>query len=121
MSRGFNEARIDIVGGQLNQVMKMMSDMDVGLRIKLRIASSAARGASRRRGLGKLRHVELSQLWLQELVANGRISLFKVKGEDNFSDSLTKHATADRINQTMRCSNQVVAVGRHPIMPFVAS
>ena len=47
---------------------------DLGLKyeIVLYTDSSAAKGISSRRGLGKLRHVELNELWLQDQVARGR-------------------------------------------------
>ena len=47
-----------------------MSDMDVDMNVRIMTDSSAALGVSRRRGLGKLRHVELSQLWLHERLSS---------------------------------------------------
>ena len=95
-------------------------DLGVNYTIVLYTDSSAAKGISSRRGLGRLRHVELSELWLQEQVARGRIEVRKIRGEDNYSDSLTKHSTPDRIRQTMVGTLQKFASGRHPIMPEVA-
>ena len=89
-------------------------DMGVEYEITLYTDSSAARGISGRRD------VELNELWLQDQVARGRISVRKIRGEDNFSDSLTKHSCLERIRQTMRGTSQRIASGRHPIMPEVA-
>ena len=44
-----------------------------------------------------MRQLEVSQLWLQEKVANGDIKLIKVPGEDNAADALTKHVDASGI------------------------
>ena len=99
----------------------MLKDLGIECKIIVCTDSSAAKGIANRRGLGKVRHIELCELWLQDQVARGKIRVDKIAGVDNFSDSLAKHATADRINQTMRCSNQVIASGRRSIMPFVAS
>ena len=82
--------------------------------------SSAAKGISSRRGLGKVRHIELNQLWLQDQVARGRISVRKIKGEAHFSDSLTKHSNPERIRQTMNGTLHRIIPGRHEIMPSVA-
>ena len=82
--------------------------------------SSAAKGISSRGGLGKVRHIELSELWLPDQVARGKVDVRKVRGEDNFSDSLTKHSTPDRIRQTMDGSFQKIVPSRHAIMPEVA-
>ena len=95
-------------------------DLGVKHEIVLYTDSSAAKGISSRRGLGKLRHVELNELWLQDQVSRGRISVRKIKGEDNFSDSLTKHSSPDRIRQTMMGTLQRIRSGRHSIMPEVA-
>ena len=98
----------------------VFQDMGIKHEITLYTDSSAAKGISSRRGLGKVRHVELNQLWLQDQVARGRIAVRKLRGEDNFSDSLTKHSCAERIRQTMRGTLQKITPGRHPIMPEVA-
>ena len=51
--------------------------------------SSAARGVTLRTGAGKLKHLSLKQLWLQELVGDGRIRVSKVPRELNPSDAFT--------------------------------
>ena len=81
--------------------------------------SSAAKGIGNRRGLGKVRHIELSELWVQDQVAKGRITIYKIDGSENSSDSLTKHSTGERIAQTMLFCNQSIEADRHDIMPLV--
>ena len=98
----------------------VLQDMGTRQAIILYTDSSAAKGISSRRGLGKLRHVELNELWLQDQVARGRIAFRKISGEENISDSLTRPATADRIKQTMWGTSQKIVPGRHEIMPEVA-
>ena len=95
-------------------------DMGVQHAIILYTDSSAAKGISSRRGLGKVRHIELNELWLQDQVARGRIAVRKMGGEDNFSDSLTKHSNPERIRQTMNGTLHRIVQGRHAIMPEVA-
>ena len=98
----------------------MLSDFGCDMNVVLRTDSSAAKGIGSRRGLGKVRHIELSQLWLQEKVTTGTVQIMKIAGVDNLSDSLTKHSTADRIGQTLRGVNQDIVFGRHRLMPQVA-
>ena len=98
----------------------MLDNMNVVFKIRISTDSSAAKSIGSRRGLGKVRHIELAELWLQEQVARGKIQLQKIRGGENFSDSLTKHATADRITQTLLWTNQRITRGRHEIMPEVA-
>ena len=97
-----------------------MVDLGHRVRVEVRTDSSAAKGISSRRGLGKVRHIELNQLWLQDQVARGKVSVRKIRGEDNISDSLTKHSNHERIKQTMMGVLQKVVRGPHEIMPEVA-
>ena len=48
--------------------------------------SSTAKAVTGRRGLGKLRHVELKWLWVQDAVKEGRIRMGKVNGEENVAE-----------------------------------
>ena len=91
----------------------VLQDLGIELPITLYTDSSAAKGIASRRGLGKVRHIELSELWLQDQVARGKVEVRKIKGEDNLSDSLTKHSSQERIKQTMDGVSQKTAPGRH--------
>ena len=65
------------------------------LYIVLHVDANAAIGIASRRGLGKIRHIETQELWLQEHVRSGNIILVKVPGSENPADLMTKHlATA---------------------------
>ena len=52
--------------------------------------SSAAKSFVATRGLGKMRHLEVKDLWMQELVRKGRLKVAKVRGDQNPADPLTK-------------------------------
>ena len=52
--------------------------------------SSAAKSFVSRRGLGKMRHMELRYLWVQEMVKDGRMKVRRVNGEEKPADYLTK-------------------------------
>ena len=116
-------------GSQALGLTAMLKDMgidaaiDVAVKpgIELCVDASAAVGIASRRGLGKQRHIELNELWLQDQVARGRIAIRKVDGRVNYSDSLTKRCTADRIAQTIRCTNHCITGGRHDLMPKLSS
>ena len=59
--------------------------------------SSAAKSFSSRRGLGKMRHIDVKHLWLQDLVKKGEIRLAKVLGDQNPADLFTKYLDRARI------------------------
>ena len=102
-------------------LQSMASEVGYSLGIVLCVDSSAAIGISSRRGLGKVRHIELNQLWLQEHVATGRIAVRKVSGQTNTSDCLTKHSSREKIDSAVKSASCLFATGRDSIMPRIAS
>ena len=48
--------------------------------------SSAAKSFVGRRGLGKMRHLEIRDLWLQKEVGEGKVVVSKVLGTENPAD-----------------------------------
>ena len=53
--------------------------------------ASAALGIIERSGLGKLRHIDVSYLWIQEVRATRALQHRKIKGAGNVADMGTKH------------------------------
>ena len=59
--------------------------------IMLRSDATAAIGMCRRRGLGKVRHLAVADLWIQDKVKCKELSIEKVLGTENPADLLTKY------------------------------
>ena len=55
-----------------------------------------------RRGLGKLRHLELKWLWVQDAVKEGRVKLKTVRGTENVADHLTKPKSKVEIEELLK-------------------
>ena len=68
-----------------------------------------------RKGLGKMRQLEVSQLWVQQKVAEGHVKLVKVAGEDNAVDALTKHVDASGIRHHCEKVGICVSADRHEL------
>ena len=98
-------------------IRSLMEDMGVKTRVRIMTDSSAALGISKRRGLGKVRHLELNQLWLQDKVSTGDIDIRKVKGTENMADALTKHVDQTQLKWHIQTSRQEVAGDRHQLAP----
>ena len=96
----------------------MLKDLDVCMDIVIKTDASAAKGIANRRGLGKVRHIEVSQLWVQEQVSRGMIHIEKVAGPQNIADALTKHVESEGIEKHMAFSSQHVKQGRHSLAPL---
>ena len=85
----------------------MMREIGVIVHLGLRCDASAAIGIVLRRGLGKVRHIDVSQLWLQHKVASGEIQVKKVGTGENKSDALTKYLSYADIVKHMKSTSQV--------------
>ena len=71
--------------------------------------SSAAKSFVCRRGLGKMKHLEIRDLWLQKEVADGRLIVSKVRGEENPADLMTKILSNKEIKDRLeRMSIEVI-------------
>ena len=101
-------------------VQSVLGDLNIKCKLQVLTDSSAAKGIASRRGLGKVRHIEVNQLWVQEKVAEGAIELHKIQGDKNLADSLTKHVGREIIDMHMEGTHQVISEGRHQIMPMIA-
>ena len=85
----------------------IMDDLGVSLKrpIEINTDASAAIGIGSRLGIGKVRHIEVNQLWLQDKVYNGEISLNKVKTDENLADALTKAVSAEILSYHVEKTN----------------
>ena len=100
-------------------VRNMHAEMGISVRIRVSTDASAAKGIASRRGLGKIRHIEVHQLWVQDKVASGEIEVRKVDGKTNLADMLTKHVGNEDIRVHMFHTRQLYIEGRHDIMPHM--
>ena len=64
--------------------------------IKVLTDSSACKGICQRTGLGKVRHIDVALLWLQDMVRKGKVHMKKIPGEFNVADLLTKYVTGGK-------------------------
>ena len=67
--------------------------------------SSSAKSFASRRGLGRMRHIEAKELWLQEAVCRGRIQLKKVEGAVIPADLFTKYLSNPEIDKHLCTMN----------------
>ena len=91
------------------------------MKLRSRTDASAAAGITARRGAGKIRHIEVSQLWVQDKVRKGEVIMRKVSSEENLADALTKYVNQDEINYHIQHTNQLVSEGRHELAPEIGS
>ena len=83
-------------------VASLMKDWGREMKILIHADSSAALGVARRRGAGKLRHVRIGMLWLQELRDDEGVEFVKVLGKSNPADLMTKFLGAPMLEEHCR-------------------
>ena len=77
----------------------IFSDLQIDVSVRLETDSTSACGFCRHRGVGRLRHLQKKELWLQDQVAAKNIEMGRVPSEDNEADLSTKYLERDRIKK----------------------
>ena len=67
--------------------------------------ASAALSIAKRQGAGKMRHINVKSLWLQDKTVQLFLRYNKIKGEDNPADGLTKHVKNELICKYLEIEN----------------
>ena len=76
------------------------------------VDSSAALGVVNRKGAGRLRHVRVGKLWVQEVQDNGDLRFRKVKGTENPADVITKYLPNHEIQKYLKMVGMDTRGGR---------
>ena len=97
-----------------------MSRPRLWLQIRVHTDATAAIGIARRRGMGKIRHLDTTDLWVQEVVRSGRVELCKVLGAENPADCLTKYVDRPLLHKMISNMGMVQLQGRAACAPSVA-
>lgn len=71
-------------------IQSILKEMGVHAEIELQIDAAATEGMLQRRGLGRMRHIEVSSLWIQGAIADGKFRVRRIPGKENCADLGTK-------------------------------
>ena len=85
--------------------------------IEVKTDASAAIGIANRIGVGKVRHIQVNQLWLQSKVLSKDLVITKVDGGLNIADALTKAVDATKLRAHIVGVGAVVKEDRHALAP----
>ena len=94
--------------------------LGIDLKIRLRTDATAAIGMSRRLGIGKVRNLDTSLLWIQIKVREGDVVVEKVAGQDNLADALTKYLEAPVMSKHLMAMGLAFEKGRPESAPVLA-
>ena len=102
-------------------LQSLARDLGLDFSLQLYADSSAAIGICRRTGIGRVRHLAVGQLWIQERLRAGHFSLYKVAGTANPADLLTKHLPGPVISAHLATLHCEPEEGRPASAPEVSA
>ena len=101
-------------------IIAMAEDFGMTLDGRVHTDASAALGIVNRQGLGKLRHISVQYLWIQDKVRTGGLAVNKVPGQDNPADLFTKHLCAETMRRHVETLGLDIVGGRARSAPTLS-
>ena len=101
-------------------LQSLLADMGINLSVRLHTDATTGRAIATRRGLGKVRHIAVNELWLQEQVEKEAVTIFKIKNKFNLADLLTKYLTRDEIEHIIDYMQHSFMTGRSQAAPSLS-
>ena len=102
-------------------VQSMYRDWGSEKKCTLYADSSAALAIAKRKGAGKLRHINVSSLWIQDVQDSERVEFQKVLGTENPADCLTKHVDKATMVKHLETMGLHYEAGRADLAPELSS
>ena len=85
------------VAAQSLGLQSLELDMGIDLSVRLHTDATTGRAMAMRRGLGKVGHIAVNALRLQEQVHKEAVTVLKTKNKFNLADLLKKYPSKDEI------------------------
>ena len=89
--------------------MTLAGDLGMELKTRVHADATAAKGMVERRGISRVRHIEVDHLCIQEQEAGRRLPISKVDSGDNPADLMTKKVGI-RITSGITASGKVFEI-----------
>ena len=112
-----SSAEAELVGicklaAEMIGIGSLAADLGRDLKVVMYADSSAAIAIAKRRGAGKLRHINIGLLWIQDKTESEEIVIKKVKGVSNPADMMTKGVNREKLERYMEMTKQKLGEGR---------
>ena len=98
-------------------VASLLKDFGMEVEQALCADATAAIGIVRRAGLGKVRHLAVGDLWIQEKVGNKALGVRKIGTKENMADLMTKNLPHEQIVQHLSSMGMEFRGGRSASAP----
>mgnify|MGYP000920810668 CR=1 FL=1 len=110
--RGISDGLAQALG-----IQSIAKDLGLTWAIKMFSDATAAIGIARRRGMGRIRHLDITDLWVQEKFTSKAASIDKVLGTENPADILTKHVDGPALKVALQKMGMIQMTGRSAVAP----
>ena len=98
-------------------IQSLMQNISWHANIVMHSDATAAIGIARRKGLGKIRHLDVTDLWIQDKIRSKIFQVVKVLGTENMADVLTKSVDRSSLEAAMGRMHMVKTAGRSAMAP----
>ena len=99
----------------------LMRDLGYALEVEILSDAVAAIGIARRRGVGNIRHLDTTDLWIQERIKAGDLRVTKVAGVSNPMDLFTNYSSRPEMEKRLTFLEVVKAEGRAVSAPKIST
>ena len=93
-------------------MVQLAEDWGLTIEADVLVDSTAALGVVNRKGAGRLRHVRVGKLWIQQVQEDGDLRYRKVKGTQNPADMITKYLASSEVNKYLEILGIDTRTGR---------
>lgn len=102
---------------QALEIQSLLKDAGWKVDVHLHSDATAAIGTARRKGLGTIRHLDTTDLWIQDKIRSKKMQLSKVQGTENMADVLTKYVARKTMDAALAKMRISVKEGRPKCAP----
>ena len=102
-------------------VQSILHDLGINVDICVFTDATSGKAMASRRGLGKVRHIAVNELWIQEHIQNKTITIKKIKNKFNPADLLTKYLSKAEVATIMEHIDNMFEGGRSSAAPRLAT
>jgi hypothetical protein len=118
LSSGEAEYDSMVKGGSMGIGINAISGgLGLMFQVHVKTDASAPKGIASRRGLDNVRHIDVSQLWLQDRVNKGDINIENVSTKVNIADALTQFIDSSTLSSHMVAAGLVIRTVRLELKP----
>ena len=96
-------------------------DLGLEFSITLKSDATAALGMARRLGVGQVRHLDTSLLWIQNKIKTQDLSVQENDGSMNAADIMTKHVDGNFLSKHIGTMSLIVESGRAETAPQITA